>query len=75
MDERELKPLQNQEKDFEESGRFKTYTLKELETILSVTNRTLQQYIKDGKIKAVKIGGKWRVTPENLEKFINGVKS
>jgi excisionase family DNA binding protein len=48
------------------------YTLTEIEPILGVTHRTLLTYIKEGKLKGVKIGGKWRVTEENLKKFING---
>ena len=48
------------------------YTLTELESVLGVTHRTLQSYMKDGRLKGVKIGGKWKVTEENLKKFING---
>lgn len=48
------------------------YTLKELAQLLEVTERTLHTYIKDGKIKGVKIGGKWKVTEENLQRFISG---
>lgn len=48
------------------------YTLTELEPILGVTHRTLQSYIKDGRLKGVKIGGKWKVSGEVLRKFING---
>lgn len=48
------------------------YTLSELEPILEVTHRTLQTYIKDGRLKGVKIGGKWKVSEENLRKFLNG---
>lgn len=51
--------------------RLLTYTLTELESILGVTHRTLLQYVKDGRLPAKKIGGKWRVTAENLEKFVN----
>jgi len=51
---------------------IKLYTLKDLEGILGVTNRTLQSYVKTGKIRAVKVGGKWKVTEENLLKFLNG---
>lgn len=51
--------------------RLLTYTLTELESILGVSHRTLLQYVKDGKLPAKKIGGKWRVTAENLEKFVN----
>lgn len=48
------------------------YTLSELEPILQVTHRTLQNYVKTGRLKAVMIGGKWKVSGENLKKFVNG---
>lgn len=51
---------------------LKVYTLTEIEPILGVTHRTLLTYIKDGRLKGVKIGGKWKVSGENLRKFING---
>ena len=52
---------------------LKVYSLTEIEPILGVTHRTLLSYIKDGKLKgAVKIGGKWKISEENLTKFING---
>lgn len=51
---------------------IRLYTLSELEPILGVTHRTLQTYIKDGRLKGVKIGGKWKISEEVLRKFING---
>ena len=51
---------------------IRLYTLSELEPILGVTHRTLQTYIKNGRLKGVKIGGKWKVSEETLKKFING---
>lgn len=51
---------------------FAVYSLTELEPVLGVTHRTLLQYVKDGKLKAVKIGGKWKVSEDNLKAFING---
>lgn len=51
---------------------FRLYTLTEVEPILGVSHRTLLDYVKTGKIKAVKIGGKWKVSEENLKTFING---
>lgn len=51
---------------------IKVYTLKEIATLLKVTERTLLDYVKEGRIKANKIGGKWIVTHENLQDFING---
>lgn len=51
---------------------IKLYTLSEVQPILKVSYRTLQNYIKDGRLKAAKIGGKWKVSEDNLLKFING---
>ena len=51
---------------------LKVYSLTEIAPILGVTHRTLLTYIKDGRLKGVKIGGKWNVSGENLRKFING---
>lgn len=59
-------------KELEELEELKVYTLTEIEPILGVTHRTLLTYIKDGRLKGVKIGGKWKVSGENLRKFING---
>ena len=52
--------------------KYRTYSLTELEKILDVTHRTLLTYVKSGRLKAVKIGGKWKVSEENLNRFING---
>jgi excisionase family DNA binding protein len=51
---------------------LKVYSLTEIEPILGVTHRTLLTYIKDGRLKGVKIGGKWKVSGDNLRKFVNG---
>ncbi len=48
------------------------YSVTDLEPIIGVTHRTLLGYIKQGRLKAVKIGGKWRVSEKNLMKFLNG---
>ena len=49
---------------------IKVYTLKEVEDILKVTQRTLYNYIKSGQLKAVKLGREWRVTDEELKSFL-----
>lgn len=51
---------------------IKLFTLTELEEVLGVTHRTLLTYVKLGRLKAVKVGGKWKVSEENLKAFING---
>lgn len=49
------------------------FSLTELEEVLGVTHRTLQTYIKDGRLKGVKIGGRWKVSEESLRSFVNGL--
>ncbi len=49
---------------------LKLYSLTELEEIIGVTHRTLLSYVKDGKLKAVKVGSKWRVSRADLISFI-----
>ena len=51
---------------------IKTYTLKQVSEILSVTERTLFKYLKSGKLRGQKRDGKWHIAEENLKKFING---
>lgn len=51
---------------------IKLYTLEEVARILGVTRRTAWEYAKQKKIKAVKIGGRWKITESNLQKFLDG---
>jgi putative molybdopterin biosynthesis protein len=48
---------------------LKVYTLEEVCEILSITKRTVYNYIKAGKLHAFKMGKYWRVTEENLRAF------
>lgn len=50
------------------------YTLQEVEEVLSVTRRTIYNWIKSGKLHAVKVGSQWRVKKEDLEAFLNDTK-
>lgn len=50
---------------------MKVYTLEELVEVLKVTKRTLYNYIKEGRLKAVKMGKYWRVTQKQLDSFLN----
>ena len=49
---------------------MKVYTIEELVDLLHVTRRTIYNYIKAGKLKAVKMGKYWRVTGKALEAFL-----
>jgi len=54
---------------------IKLYTLPEVANIVRLSRRTLYTHLKSGELKAVKIGGTWRVSDENLHKFINRVSN
>ena len=50
---------------------IKVFTLDEVADILKVTKRTLYNYVKAGKLPAVKLGKYWRVSEESLQAFIS----
>ena len=50
---------------------IKVFTLDEVADILKVTKRTLYNYVKAGKLHAVKMGKYWRVSEESLQAFIS----
>jgi len=47
------------------------YSVTDLIDILAVTRRTILKYIKQRKLRAFKLGNQWRITEEELKKFIN----
>lgn len=49
---------------------IKVYTLDEVAQVLQITRRTLYTYVKQGKLKAVKIGREWRVSEDSLKDFL-----
>lgn len=53
----------------EEKG-LKVYELKEVCELLKINLQVLRRYIKDGEIKASKIGRKYIITEESLRDFI-----
>lgn len=56
----------------EELDNLKYYSLADIEPVIGVSHRTLLRYIKDGKLKAVKLGGRWKVSAAELERFLQG---
>ena len=46
---------------------IRVYTLDEVAEVLKITRRTLYTYVKEGKLKAVKIGREWRVSETALQ--------
>lgn len=63
---------QRKEQNAIELSKIKLYNLTELEPVIGVTHRTLVNYVKSGRLKGAKIGGQWKVTEDNLRKFLNG---
>ena len=50
-------------------GNMTLYSLEELSKTLEITTVTLRAYIKQGRIKGQKVGGKWFVSEESLKAF------
>lgn len=59
------------EQEQREMEEMKLYTLREVEQILKVTQRTLYTYIQNGQLKATKIGKYWRVKHADLMDFVD----
>ena len=43
------------------------YNLSEVEKLLGVSRETLLNYIRSGKLEALKVGGKWKVRETTLK--------
>ena len=50
----------------------KLYDVKEVAEMLKSTEATIRVYFREGTLKGRKINGRWRVSEENLNRFING---
>lgn len=46
------------------------YSITDLMDILNLKRRTILKYIKQGKLRAFKLGNQWRVTEKELQKFV-----
>ena len=58
-----------------QGGKLTLYTREEVAKELGISPRTVWQYIKDERLPAVKIKGKWYVWERNLIAFLTGAKS
>ena len=47
-------------------------TPKEVAGILRVSPRTVQRWVKEGRLRAVRVGKLWRIPREALEEFLYG---
>lgn len=48
------------------------YTVKEVSQMLKLADITIRQWIHDGKIKSVKVGGARRIPKSEIERIIKG---
>lgn len=45
------------------------YTVKQIAQMLNIHPKTIQRYIREGRLRATKIGKSWRVTGHDLSRF------
>lgn len=61
---------QTPEQPREEKPQLKIYTPEEVAAFLKVTKLTIYNYIRSGKLNAVKRGGKWYITNKDIDRFL-----
>lgn len=52
----------------------KFYTVDEISNILGMHQKTIQRYIREGKLRAVKVGKAWRISGHDLSRFMESNK-
>lgn len=65
----------NQGKNIYPSKRIRKisfFTTNQLAKILDLSMLTVRRYLREGKIKAVKIGQRWYISNRNLDRFLKG---
>jgi len=53
----------------------KYYTVEQIAEIIALHPKTIQRYIREGRLKAQKVGKAWRVTGHDLSVFLEGQNS
>jgi putative molybdopterin biosynthesis protein len=47
-----------------------TYTVEEVASILKISEQTVRNLIKRGELKAIRVGGQFRITQEELNRYL-----
>ena len=47
------------------------YTPEQIAQLLQVNVVTIHRWLREGKLKSIKLGRLWRVSKENLEEFVH----
>lgn len=55
-----------------EVGGINVFTVQELSELFDLSPQSVRRYLKEGKIKARKVGTKWLVTEEAIRAFLTG---
>lgn len=50
------------------------YTIPELQEMLGLSDRSLRQYFREGRLKGRKIGKAWHITEKHLKEFLRGTE-
>ena len=62
------KPITKGAENMENTEKF--YTPKEVAEILKLSDYTIGDYIRSGKLKAIKFGRVWRISENQLKQFL-----
>ena len=52
-------------------GELRLYSVEELSDLLDVNQRSIRQWLRDGRIQGQKLGVKWYVSEDMLKKYFN----
>jgi len=55
--------------------REKYYNTKEVSEMLSIGQEYLRQLLREGKVKGVKVGKRWKIKESDIEELARGVKN
>ena len=53
----------------------KLYSVEDIAQMVGMTSRTIRNYLKDSKLKGVKVGGQWRFTQADIDALFNSEAS
>lgn len=52
-------------------GKMTVYTIKDLEKLLGLSRRTLEEMLRTGEMPGSKLGGSWRITEQQLQEYFD----
>ncbi len=52
-------------------GNLALYTVEELSDVLEIQERTLREYLREGRLKGRKLARKWYISEDNIRDYFN----